>query len=259
MRVHVQDGGSSDETLKIARAWEGRGVSVSSEPDEGIYDALNKAAERLRANEIMTWLGFDDLLMPDTLATVASIFDQLGEVQWVTGQPFVGLDGGGSFTPPCPPFSFARNDLAAGKHDGRAKHFVMQEGTFWRSELWRKVAGANGSLKYAGDWDLWRRFAQHAPLYAVTFPLARFTRRKGQKSEDLASYYREIDSAPKIAEVADFASYQVARHPWNDRWEVKVLRPNPLWHCLRRSRLAARLRSASQSLASSFSSEAGAD
>jgi len=228
VRVHVQDAQSTDDTVKIAEAWAPRNVTISSERDDGLYDALTRAATRTRPGEIMTWLGSDDVLLPGTLATVASIFDQLPEVQWLTGLPFCGNEVGEGYTPG-PPMPYIRADLAAGKYEGRSKAFVMQEGSFWRSDLWHKVGGVDPHLKLAGDWDLWRRFAQQTPLYAVTFPLGRFTRRKGQKSEDMEPYYLEIDASREASPVDDFCSYQLSRYAFAEEWIVEKQNHRNSW------------------------------
>lgn len=220
LRVHVQDGQSTDNTARIAERWKDRGVTFASEQDGGIFDALSKAATRLGPGDIMTWLGSDDVLMPGALATMASIFGQLPEVEWVTGLPFVANEAGESFTP-CPQMAYTRADLAAGRHDGRKKGFVMQEGTFWRESLWNKVGGVDRRFKYAGEWDLWRRFAMHSPLYALTFPVARFSRRQGQTSEDSTSYYREVDATAALPIVADDFSYELVRPPWENEWRIQ--------------------------------------
>ncbi len=219
LRVHVQDGLSTDGTVEIARRWESRGVTVSSAPDHGLYDAVNRAAEIVHPDEIMTWLGADDVLMPGALATVASIFDQL-PIGWVTGLPFVGNDAIGNFTPG-KPIPFIRRDLVAGLHDGRSRGFVMQEGTFWRADLWRKVGGLDRRFEYAADWDLWRRLAQNAPLFALTFPLARFTKRVGQTSDNMEAYYKEIDSSEPLPPVEDTISYRLLRGHDEINWIIE--------------------------------------
>jgi glycosyltransferase involved in cell wall biosynthesis len=53
----VIDGGSSDETLQIVRAFEG--ARVVSEPDRGLYDAMNKGL-RLFTGEAVGFLNADD-------------------------------------------------------------------------------------------------------------------------------------------------------------------------------------------------------
>jgi glycosyltransferase involved in cell wall biosynthesis len=221
LRVHVQDGGSTDSTALIAATWAFRGVTFSYDRDAGMYDALSRAGKDARAGELMTWLGADDLLLPGALATVASIFEQLPEVQWLTGQRCVSAEGGENFTPWPDPF-YVRSDLAAGKFDDRAINaMVQQEGTFWRSELWKQVGGVDPQFRYAGDWDLWRRFAQHAPLHAFTFPLGRFTKRTGQKSDDREAYYREIDAAKPLPPIDDQTSHRVVRYGFEPNWRVQ--------------------------------------
>jgi glycosyltransferase involved in cell wall biosynthesis len=221
-RVHIQDGCSTDDTLRIAEQWRNKGVTYSSERDNGTYDAVNRASTRAESHEVMTWLGSDDLFMPGALATAASIFDQLADIDWITGQPLVSNEYGETFTP-FPQMDYIRREVAAGLFDGRTRGFIMQEGTFWRVSLWQKVRGIDSKYQLAGDWDLWRRFAQHTPLYALTFPLGRFTRRPGQKSENMTDYYKEIDESAALPEVLDDFSRLLKRAPWAQRWEIEEL------------------------------------
>jgi glycosyltransferase involved in cell wall biosynthesis len=63
----MQDGQSTDETVAIVEAFRPNlpALSVSSEPDTGIYDAWNKALERARG-EWVIFLGADDALYDAT-------------------------------------------------------------------------------------------------------------------------------------------------------------------------------------------------
>ncbi len=65
----VADGGSSDATLKILADAKTnlRQVVVSSQPDFGIYDALNRAVQ-LSTGDYYLVLGADDTLAPDAIA-----------------------------------------------------------------------------------------------------------------------------------------------------------------------------------------------
>lgn len=63
----VMDGGSTDGTLELLHA-AGDVVSVLvSEPDFGIYDAINKAVRKI-SNQYYLVLGADDFLYPDAVA-----------------------------------------------------------------------------------------------------------------------------------------------------------------------------------------------
>ena len=88
---------------------------------------------------------------------------------------------------------FPTATLQAGLHDGRTLCFVMQEGTFWRAALWQQTGGFRTSLRQAGDWDLWRRFAAHAPYVTTDAVLAAHRRREAQLTADMGAYYREVD------------------------------------------------------------------
>lgn len=59
----IQDGASSDRTLEIIEQYQGKlaHISVQSEPDEGIYDAWNKALQRVQGQWVL-FLGADDSL-----------------------------------------------------------------------------------------------------------------------------------------------------------------------------------------------------
>lgn len=232
LHIHVQDGGSTDNTLEIVSAWQQRvkaphRLTCESDTDNGLYDAIDRGAKQLQPHQIMTWLGSDDVLIVGALATVASVFDQLEQVDWVTGLPFVSAPGVGNFTP-YPPQNFVRHHIAAGRHDGRSLGFIMQEGTFWRASLWQKVGGIDTKFSLAGDWDLWRRFAQHAPLYQVAFPLGRFTRRPGQKSQDMESYYREVDNSPILPAIPDHLTHELRRYPWGEEWQIVTTNTAPV-------------------------------
>lgn len=75
----IVDGGSRDDTVKIAEGYRGRleenGViyRVDSEPDGGIYDAMNKGIRRA-TGDIIGILNSDDWYEPDAVVTVAETF-----------------------------------------------------------------------------------------------------------------------------------------------------------------------------------------
>jgi glycosyltransferase involved in cell wall biosynthesis len=72
--VLVMDGGSKDDTVRIAQEPRGLGdrLRVVSEPDKGVYDAMNKGILRARG-EWLLFLGSDDRLYDgQVLASVAA-------------------------------------------------------------------------------------------------------------------------------------------------------------------------------------------
>jgi len=146
LEYFVQDGGSDDETVEVLRRHEGSLAGWASEPDGGQADALNRGFARC-SGEIMAYLNSDDLLLPGSLAHVASYLASHPEVDAVYGQRVL-IDErdrqvGIWVTPP---------------HDDRVLDlgdFVPQETLFWRRRAWEAAGGRmDDGFQYALDWDL---------------------------------------------------------------------------------------------------------
>ena len=74
-REHVLiDGASRDDTLRVLQAHREQLAVLVSEPDRGIYDALNKGIARA-SGDVVGFLHADDVFAgPDVLARVAAVF-----------------------------------------------------------------------------------------------------------------------------------------------------------------------------------------
>ena len=72
----VIDGGSTDQTIPILNQYNDHISVVVSEPDKGIYDAMNKGI-KLAKGDIVGMLNADDFFADDTvLSTIAEAFTQ---------------------------------------------------------------------------------------------------------------------------------------------------------------------------------------
>lgn len=75
----IVDGGSTDGTLDIIREYDGR-IAYISEPDNGIYDAMNKGI-RMARGEWLYFIGADDYLYSsDALAQVTPLLSSDADV-----------------------------------------------------------------------------------------------------------------------------------------------------------------------------------
>ncbi|MEH6592736.1 MAG: glycosyltransferase [Halioglobus sp.] len=74
VQVRVQDGQSADGTVEYIHALAHPGICVISEPDEGIYDAMNKAV-RDAPTPWVYFLGADDRLLPGFLQMLPQLQD----------------------------------------------------------------------------------------------------------------------------------------------------------------------------------------
>jgi glycosyltransferase involved in cell wall biosynthesis len=159
----IVDGGSTDGTVDVIRAYEKVISGWISEPDRGMYNAINKGFART-TGEIMGWLNSGDMLHTGGLIGLAGIFRDLPEVHWVSGLPTCYSDEGTTTI-----FSgyrrWSRFRFLAG-----ANRYIMQETTFWRRSLWENAGGyvdESGRCGVVSDFELWVRFFRHARLYPV--------------------------------------------------------------------------------------------
>jgi glycosyltransferase involved in cell wall biosynthesis len=140
---HVQDGGSTDQTVAILKSY-GNRISWRSEPDSGQADAINRGFAGVDC-DIMAYLNSDDTLLPNALAHVASFFLQRPDVDIAYGHR-VFIDSDGS--------EIGRAVLPA--HDDKALHYagyIPQETVFWRRRVWEVVGPLDPDFDYALDWD----------------------------------------------------------------------------------------------------------
>lgn len=165
----VIDGGSSDGSADIIKRYEADLACWVSEPDHGHAHALNKGFSRT-SGEIMCWINSSDVYFPWTFETVAQVFSQLPQVEWLMGMPSAfDISGGPRLISPA---SRAVNvyDVLAGQYRS-----IQQESVFWRRSLWERAGGRlNEKLTCAADLDLWLRFLRLAPLCFVPTVLGGF-------------------------------------------------------------------------------------
>ena len=161
LEYFIVDGGSTDGTLEIVRKYEKEISGWISEPDNGMYDAINKGFART-SGEIMGWISATDQLHLGGLTVAGTVFRDLPEVEWITGLPSVFSNEGMTILVKGPAH-WSRYRFLVG-----ANRYIMQEATFWRRSLWDKAGGyVDASRRYVSDFELWVRFFRYARLYPV--------------------------------------------------------------------------------------------
>lgn len=83
-QIIIQDGGSTDNTKDIVAKYPMAMLGWRSEPDNGIYDAMNKGISRA-TGEIVAILNSDDTWLPNVLERVVSVFVRNPDVGIVSG------------------------------------------------------------------------------------------------------------------------------------------------------------------------------
>lgn len=78
IKYFIIDGGSTDNTVKIIKKYDQFIDYWSSEPDEGIYDAMNKGWQQARSDSFILYLGAGDKII--TLPTEDEIIANIDNV-----------------------------------------------------------------------------------------------------------------------------------------------------------------------------------
>jgi glycosyltransferase involved in cell wall biosynthesis len=221
----VCDGASTDGTLELLRAYESRGVSVTSETDTGMYAALAKGLRRA-TGDYVAYLNAGDFYHPAGLSIAADCFD-LPDVTWLTGYA-VTYNDRSQITDCFLPFRYRRRLLECGAYGTLLRFHVQQESTVWRRSMHTSVDFQFlQKLRLAGDSYLWKCFASMAELFIVRGHIGGFRVHSGQLSEDSGAYRAEQRSFSRTPSMIDRASSLAERLLWAapGRLKTRLSRP----------------------------------
>ena len=200
IQIIIQDGKSTDNTYEIVKKYPAAAAGWQSEPDNGIYDAINKGINRA-TGDIIAILHSDDVWLPNTLERVAAIFSRNPDVGVVSGaiEVWEDIDGGAKVVLQSSllhlhkgmtihhPATFVRRNVygRAGTFDthyriGADYDFVLRclkanipwiitEEVFTRM----KAGGKGGTQFHLDDWKV-RRFHQISPMINELFYLIQY-------------------------------------------------------------------------------------
>jgi len=133
--IIVVDGGSGGETLSVIEEHSGD-LRFVSEPDRGVYDALNKGAGMSSGRHLL-FLGAGDLLKEGVLERVAEILPE-GEPSFAYGDAYL-----------------VRHDVRQGGTFGR-KDFIgrnlCQQAIFYERQIFDLLGGFDLKYKVYADW-----------------------------------------------------------------------------------------------------------
>lgn len=153
--VIVVDGASADNTLSIIKDFEpkfrGR-LHWSSEPDKGIYDAMNKGL-MMASGDIVGFLNSDDFYtLDDILYSIAEAFDNYDTIDAVYGDVhYVSREDLST-----PVRYYSSENFRPDKI--RAGYMPAHPSFYAKRSLYSKYGMFDVSYKVAGDFDILSRF-----------------------------------------------------------------------------------------------------
>ena len=151
----IIDGDSTDGTIPIIKKYESQITNWISEPDSGIFDAMNKGISRASGN-LINLLNADDFLEPYALEMVAEKY--------------------GSIDQPCVIYGHAsalddKNQVAAEMYS-HPKYWrgmtINHQTMFVHKEVYQSVGLYDTRFRFAADYDfLVRTFEQQVPYFRI--------------------------------------------------------------------------------------------
>lgn len=136
--VLVMDGVSTDDTLKVAQSYNDSRIRIYSEPDKGIYDAMNKGIKKAQG-EWLYFLGSDDWLLNDNVLNEVFVQGGINGYDVVYGEvdaPHLASNHSGEWTLQ----TIDRNRC--------------HQAIFYRRKVVRRFGGYNTKYKIWADYDL---------------------------------------------------------------------------------------------------------
>lgn len=152
----IIDGGSTDGSLEIIKAYEEHLAYWESAPDHGQTDAINKGFAKAKG-KYLAWLNSDDIYQPGAISEAVEFLEEHPDVGMVYGDcTFIDAKGRRIGL-----FPAAQTDYARLR---RGYVHIPQQSSFFRRELWEKVGPLDPSFYFAMDYDLWVRLAEETSL-----------------------------------------------------------------------------------------------
>ena len=149
----VVDGGSTDSTLDIINRYKNNIATVISEPDNGIYDAMNKGLSS-STGEIVTTLNGDDIYAEKTTVSRMAEFIQQNDLDAAYGD-LVYFD---RHDPGCVKRYWRPGPYRKGAF---RRGWVIPHPTFFcRKEIYEKFGYFNDTLQIAADFELMLRLIE---------------------------------------------------------------------------------------------------
>ncbi|MFA5886389.1 MAG: glycosyltransferase family 2 protein [Patescibacteria group bacterium] len=193
----VIDGASSDNTLDIIRAYSAKiGITLLSEPDQGLYEAMNKGI-KLATGDIIGILNSDDFYKDESiLKKVVHCFEENPDCQACYGDlEFVERDN------PKKIVRFWR----AGKYAAQKLNSgwtIPHPTLFVRREVYQQYGAFRPDFKIAGDYELILRLLKKEKISTFYLPeilvCMRSGGRSGRNLKQRRAGWRELKLAWRI-------------------------------------------------------------
>lgn len=159
----IIDGGSTDGTVALIKKFESYLSYWISEPDNGIYDAMNKGISHAKG-ELIGIINADDWYEENIFSRIAQQYLETGSDHVIYGMLRIFQDN--EF------YSMVGNSIRILKEDT-----IMHPSCFIPLKLYNTFGTYNSSYKYSADYDLILRYVNDGVKFSfIEKPIANFRR-----------------------------------------------------------------------------------
>ncbi len=192
----IIDGASTDATAELISRYRHDSIVFTSEPDEGLYDAVAKGLAK-STGDVVAYLNAGDIFHEHAFRVVSEVMTHEG-VEWICGYQLKINEAGEVIAVAKPP-RYRREFILNGTYlKGFPYAGIQQEGIFFRRKLLASVdLGKLKQFRLGGDYFLWTQLARQAELHTVLSFLGAFRVHRGQLSESLEAYRKEAGACTR--------------------------------------------------------------
>ena len=249
----IIDGASTDNSVDVIKASalqaEGLDLKWISEPDKGIYDAMNKGVKKATGDYVWILNSGDCAASPDTVENMMTILND-GGIDILLGNKIHVYPGDKKKLDPLP--VQREKDEKPRSIDVSMLTFysgtVPQDAAFVRRELFEKYGYFDDMMKICADWKLYMNmiaFGGIKPMYVnidvVLFDMTGISNTNNERlKEEKRAYLEEVlpASVLKDYDVYDFPMHQYNRLKKYHMWPIvyfmeRVLFKLEKWHILK--------------------------
>ncbi len=138
----IIDGGSTDGTVDIIQRYESQLHYWVSEPDGGIYQAMNKGLAKATGH-IIGILNADDYYLPDALQTVATAHQQqTANIYYGHMKKLMEINGKSYFKPAAPNLSLMQQTMS-----------ILHPATFVCKKVYDEIGGFDEQYRISADYE----------------------------------------------------------------------------------------------------------
>jgi glycosyltransferase involved in cell wall biosynthesis len=184
LEVQIVDDGSTDDTPRIVRQWDGHPrVRVHRQTNGGPSHARNQAVT-LSRGRFVALLDADDIWLPEKLSRQMPLFQGRPEVG-VVYSDYERVNSEGHPLPKGP------THMHRGWISGPLliENFVASTTTVVRRECFERHGGFDPGLRHGEDYEFWLRLSVHYQFDFIAEPTLRYRIWGGQSSQDYRTRY----------------------------------------------------------------------